>query len=83
MEKSSERDYWIGRDWSGAAGNVCRLLRKRRPAIRAFVFFTLNFSFLLLLKLFWYKHLPDLGFLHSVPCQHEGQEIENGKTFIT
>ena len=24
------RDYWIGRDWSVAAGNVCRPLRKRR-----------------------------------------------------
>ena len=46
MEKSSERDYWIGRDWSGAAGNVCRLLRKRRAAIRAFVFFTLTKLFL-------------------------------------
>ena len=22
--------YWIGRDWSSAAGNVCRPLRKRR-----------------------------------------------------
>ena len=43
MEKSSERDYWIGRDWSGAAGNVCRLLRKRRAAIRAFVFHNKRF----------------------------------------
>ena len=43
VEKSSERDYWIGRDWSGAAGNVCCLLRKRRAAIRAFVFHNKRF----------------------------------------